>query len=439
MDDVVIAAENLGKKYVIGHQGKTERYVTLRDVLARNTRSFWRKTKDLLQGKPIIQGDELEEVWALQRVSFEIRRGEVVGIIGYNGAGKSTLLKVLSRITEPSAGRVTIKGRVGSLLEVGTGFHSELTGRENIYLNGAVLGMTRAEVKRKFDEIVAFAEVEKFLDTPVKRYSSGMYVRLGFAVAAHLEPEILIVDEVLAVGDAAFQKKCLGKMGQVASEGRTVLFVSHNMGSVRQLCGRAILLTSGRVQTEGSVAEVVAAYLNSKDNASDGQYVWNETDMPGDDGARLKAIRLRAQNGDVRSEFGTDEPIGVEAEYSLLKRTHHFRISLALWTVEGTCVLVSLDSESPERCADRRRPGRYISRCQIPAGLLNVGFYMIRVYGVLDNGRKVFADLPELRFEVVRAGGTASLFPEKRHGVVAPQLAWQVCYAERECVSTAPV
>ena len=267
MSDFIIKAENLGKKYVIGHQTANGRYVALRDVVAQNVRSLWRMTKDMAQGKPIIMGNEFEEVWALKDVNFEIQRGEVVGIIGRNGAGKSTLLKVLSRITEPSVGRVTIKGRVASLLEVGTGFHPELTGRENIYLNGAILGMTRAEVKRKFDEIVAFAEVEKFLDTPVKRYSSGMYVRLAFAVAAHLEPEILVVDEVLAVGDAAFQKKCLGKMGDVARAGRTVLFVSHNMAAIQNLCERAFLFESGFLEAQGSVTDVIELYF--KNNNSD--------------------------------------------------------------------------------------------------------------------------------------------------------------------------
>ena len=245
MSDIVIHAHNLGKKYTIGHQAANGPYTALRDVVMQQARSLWHKTRDLVQGQPLIQGDTLEEVWALKEVSFDIRRGEAVGIIGRNGAGKSTLLKILSRITAPSTGRVTIKGQVASLLEVGTGFHPELTGRENIYLNGAILGMTRAEIKRKFDEIVAFAEVEQYLDTPVKRYSSGMYVRLAFAVAAHLEPEILIVDEVLAVGDAAFQKKCLGKMSEVAKKERTVLFVSHNMAAVSALCAKAIVLNKG--------------------------------------------------------------------------------------------------------------------------------------------------------------------------------------------------
>ena len=259
--DVVIRAEGLGKKYSIGHQAERESYVALRDVIARNVRNLGCTAMDLVRGRPNVAGDSVEEFWALRDVSFEIKRGEVMGVIGRNGAGKSTLLKVLSRITEPTEGRVEIKGRVASLLEVGTGFHPELTGRENIYLNGAVLGMTHAEIRRKFDEIVDFAEVEKFLDTPVKRYSSGMYVRLAFAVAAHLEPEILIVDEVLAVGDAEFQKKCLGKMGEVAGHGRTVLFVSHNMAAVQTLCPRSLWLSRGGLQHDGETGAVIAAYI----------------------------------------------------------------------------------------------------------------------------------------------------------------------------------
>lgn len=264
MSDVVIRAEGLGKRYLIGHQSaERERYTALRDVVGRSLKVFGRSALDLVRGRQIVAGDEVEEFWALKDVSFEIKRGEVVGIIGRNGAGKSTLLKVLSRITEPSEGRVTIAGRVASLLEVGTGFHPELTGRENIYLNGAILGMSRAEIRKKFDEIVDFAGVEKFLDTPVKRYSSGMYVRLAFAVAAHLEPEILVVDEVLAVGDIEFQKKCLGKMKEVAGHGRTVIFVSHNLGAVQALCLRGILLDSGRLAFTGSINDVVERYANS--------------------------------------------------------------------------------------------------------------------------------------------------------------------------------
>jgi len=258
MRDTVIRVENLGKKYIIGHQ-KQERYSTLRDAIADRARSLTQKIQMPPFGKSSSNPAE-EEFWALKDISFEVKQGERVGIIGRNGAGKSTLLKILSRITEPTIGRISIKGRVASLLEVGTGFHPELTGRENIFLNGAILGMSKDEIKKKFDEIVAFAEIEKFLDTPVKRYSSGMYVRLAFAVAAHLKPEILIVDEVLAVGDAAFQKKCLGKMREVAGAGRTVLFVSHSMGAVSTLCDKAIFLEKGKVRAIGTIDEIVTIY-----------------------------------------------------------------------------------------------------------------------------------------------------------------------------------
>jgi lipopolysaccharide transport system ATP-binding protein len=261
--DVVIRAEGLGKKYIIGHETERERYTALRDVAARTARNLWKRAIGAARGRAIVRGEATEEFWALKDVSFEVKRGEVLGIIGRNGAGKSTLLKILSRITEPHEGRVTIAGRVASLLEVGTGFHPELTGRENIYLNGAILGMTRAEIRRKFHQIVAFAEIERFLDTPVKRYSSGMYVRLAFAVAAHLDPEILVVDEVLAVGDAEFQKKCLGKMSEVASGGRTILFVSHNMAAVETLCSRSIHLATTVVE-DGETNRVVASYLDRR-------------------------------------------------------------------------------------------------------------------------------------------------------------------------------
>jgi lipopolysaccharide transport system ATP-binding protein len=261
-DQAAIRVEHLSKRYSIGHEfnGRGPR-ASLRETLTRHARNLQRKAADLVHGRQIIQGDEIEEFWALKDVSFEVSRGEVVGIIGLNGAGKTTLLKILSRITEPTEGRATIRGRVASLLEVGTGFHFELTGRENIYLNGAILGMTRSEITRKFDEIVDFAEVEKFLDTPVKRYSSGMYVRLAFAVAAHLEPEILIVDEVLAVGDVVFQKKCLGKMHDVAQGGRTVLFVSHNLPAILGLTNRAMLIDHGRLVIAAPTGEVISRFL----------------------------------------------------------------------------------------------------------------------------------------------------------------------------------
>ena len=261
MPDAVIAVENLSKRYLIGHTTELEWNSTLREAVVHKVRGFARKAGSVVRGQHLVHGDEIEEFWALKDVSFEVKQGEVLGIIGRNGAGKSTLLKILSRITEPTEGRALLRGRVSSLLEVGTGFHPELTGRENIFLNGAILGMAQWEIRKKFDEIVAFAEVEKFLDTPVKRFSSGMYVRLAFAVAAHLEPEILIVDEVLAVGDSEFQKKCLGKMRDVARESRTVLFVSHNMGAVRTLTQRCILLERGSIVQSGNTEDVVTSYF----------------------------------------------------------------------------------------------------------------------------------------------------------------------------------
>jgi ABC-type polysaccharide/polyol phosphate transport system ATPase subunit len=263
MSQNAIVVENLSKCYLIGHRSSARRYkyTALRDVLAHEVRTFARKTVDVVRGRQVVQGDDVEEFWALKDVSFEVKEGEVLGIIGRNGAGKSTLLKIFSRITEPTEGRVILRGRVSSLLEVGTGFHPELTGRENIFLNGAILGMTQREIRKKFDEIVAFAEVEKFLDIPVKHYSSGMYVRLAFAVAAHLEPEILIVDEVLAVGDAEFQKKCLGKMDDVSrQEGRTILLVSHNLATIQSLSNRALLLERGRVKDVGDLEKIIPQY-----------------------------------------------------------------------------------------------------------------------------------------------------------------------------------
>ena len=265
MSDTVIRVENLGKKYLLHHrEAGNSQYKALRDVLTDGVKAVGRRLNPLT--KKSFDSPTKEEFWALKDISFEIKQGDRVGIIGRNGAGKSTLLKILSRITEPTTGRISIKGRVASLLEVGTGFHPELTGRENIFLNGAVLGMGKAEIKRKFDEIVAFAEVEKFLDTPVKRYSSGMYVRLAFAVAAHLEPEILVVDEVLAVGDAQFQKKCLGKMKDVSKEGRTVLFVSHQMSAIEKLCSSGVLLSRGQIKFLGNSKETISYYLQDLEN-----------------------------------------------------------------------------------------------------------------------------------------------------------------------------
>jgi lipopolysaccharide transport system ATP-binding protein len=271
MSDTTISVENLSRRYLVGHQSSfNKRETHLRDVMSRTARGLMRNTADLLRGRPIVQGDKVEEFWALKDVTFEVNQGEVLGVIGRNGAGKSTLLKILSRITEPSRGRIRIQGRVASLLEVGTGFHPELTGRENIYLNAAILGITRSETRRKFDEIVSFAGVEKFIDTPVKRYSSGMYMRLAFAVAAHIEPEILLIDEVLAVGDLEFQKKCLGKMKSVSqTDGRTIVFVSHQMSAVAALCSQVIWLSDGRIVDKGKCLDVIRAYTFTTEKSTD--------------------------------------------------------------------------------------------------------------------------------------------------------------------------
>src|SRR5450759_1572081 len=314
----VISVENLSKKYIIGHQ-RLERYTSLREVLTNGAKRFADK---LLHPFATPGNDPThEEFWALKDVSFDIQQGDRVGIIGRNGAGKSTLLKILSRITEPTSGRVSIKGRVASLLEVGTGFHPELTGRENIFLNGAILGMSKVEIKKTFDQIVAFAEVEKFLDTPLKRYSSGMYVRLAFAVAAHLEPEILIVDEVLAVGDAQFQKKCLGKMESAGREGRTVLFVSHNMVALKSLCEKAIWINAGRVVEKGRAEDVVTNYLDNGVPVNMHQ-VWADPESaPGNKSIRLHSVKISYEDEASGESLTVDSPVDLELEFWHFEQT----------------------------------------------------------------------------------------------------------------------
>jgi lipopolysaccharide transport system ATP-binding protein len=334
MSDVVIRVENLSKKYIIGHQ-KQERHSSFRDVITNGAKSLWQGLTCDRQAKP---NDLSEEFWALKDVSFEIKRGDRVGIIGRNGAGKSTLLKILSRITEPTSGKISIKGRIASLLEVGTGFHPELTGRENIYLNGAILGMDRSEIKKNFDEIVAFAEVEKFLDTPVKRYSSGMYVRLAFAVAAHLEPEILIVDEVLAVGDAQFQKKCLGKMEDVGKEGRTVLFVSHQMASIQKLCQRSIWLDHGEVVDNDATQIVVNKYLNNSLGLSKIS-LEDRKDRKGDGKIRFTSVLFQNQAGENTNCFYSGQNVRI-----LLFFTNNTQEKLS-----NLNIALAIDNQSGER------------------------------------------------------------------------------------------
>jgi lipopolysaccharide transport system ATP-binding protein len=366
MSNSAIIVEDLGKRYIIGHQ--VEKSDGLRHAIENAVRSPLRALSSARRKRR----ERLEEFWALREVNLDIKEGEVVGIIGRNGAGKSTLLKILSRITEPTKGRIRMRGRVSSLLEVGTGFHAELTGRENIFLNGAILGMSRLEIIRKFDEIVAFSGVEKFLDTPVKRFSSGMYVRLAFAVAAHLEPEILIVDEVLAVGDAGFQKKCLDKMDDVGHAGRTVLFVSHNMQAITRLCSRCILLEDGKVKLDGHSQRVASAYLTSGFGTSALREWTDLAKAPGDDVVRFCAVRVRDDNGEVEDNFDIRRPIAVELEYEVLEAGYVFHPHFGLFNEDGICLFIAQDVDPKWR--GRGRPvGRYVSTGWIPGNSLQEG------------------------------------------------------------------
>jgi lipopolysaccharide transport system ATP-binding protein len=349
-DETVIRAEGLGKSYIIGHEAERSGPKTLRDEITRAARGFTRTLKETAAGRALVAGDTTEEFWALKDVNFEVRRGEVLGIIGQNGAGKSTLLKVLSRITDPTEGRVRINGLVASLLEVGTGFHPELTGRENIYLNGAILGMPRAEIRRKFDEIVEFSGVERFLDTPVKRYSSGMYVRLAFAVAAHLEPEILIVDEVLSVGDLEFQKKCLGKMSEVASGGRTVLFVSHNLDALRRTCDSGLLLSAGRVEKAGTLADCIGHYIGITDSvAAQHRMVFPPS---ADSGYRIIDIEMFDEAMQPITCPATWQPVVFAIRFSAPAPVENGAVTFQVSTTDG--MLVTFCSTKPDQNFDVR-------------------------------------------------------------------------------------
>jgi lipopolysaccharide transport system ATP-binding protein len=427
MSPPVISAESLSKRYLIGHQAERERYTALRDVVGRTAKGLMRSAKDMVHGRAIVPGDTQEEFWALKDVSFEIGRGEVVGIIGRNGAGKSTLLKILSRITEPTEGRVTITGRVASLLEVGTGFHPELTGRENIFLNGAILGMTRGEIRKKFDEIVAFAEIDKFLDTPVKRYSSGMYVRLAFAVAAHLEPEILVVDEVLAVGDAAFQRKCIGKMQDVAGGGRTVLFVSHNMSAVRRLCSRGLLLSSGRLTKTDRIDPIVAHHLQDAyrvDDARLGWNVWEGEDRPGREKLRVRRCTIQGRETGRLGIARTDETVAIACEYDQYADLPGARLVFTILSATGDIAFASTDHD--ERAPDAYPPGRYTSRCLIPPRLLNNGIYHLQIRAGVPGQEELVPDTPACAFRIEGPPANGSSYDSTWPGIVCPALAWHV-------------
>ncbi|HEY2324854.1 MAG TPA: ABC transporter ATP-binding protein [Thermoanaerobaculia bacterium] len=417
--DIVIECEGIGKRYRIGER---ERYRTLRDTLtraaARAMRGRWHV-------------GEAPSIWALEDITFRMRHGEVLGVIGRNGSGKSTLLKILSRITRPTRGRARIRGRVGSLLEVGTGFHSELTGRENIFLNGAILGMRRSDILRRFDDIIDFAEIGEFLDTPVKRYSSGMAMRLAFAVAAHLEPEILLVDEVLAVGDAVFQKKCLGKMGEASQHGRTALFVSHNMLAVQKLCHSAIWLDQGRIRDVGPAGEIAHRYLRTVQS----QHIerkWEDGDASAGDGnVRLRSVLAR------RADRGVDlitvrTPLALDFEYSILKPGLQLALIASVYNEEGVMVF-STDTRLTGNAA-----GTYRSTCQIPGDLLNAGMYSVSVTFARDEAFALFEVNDAIAFEVEDSTHGRGTWYDRWPGAVRPMLQWntRAMDEEKESIDT---
>ncbi len=392
MPSPIVSVENLSKSYLVGHESVQHQHdTTLRDQLARHGKNFGRKAWDMVRGRQIIQGDEVEEFWALRDVSFEVQPGEVLGIIGHNGAGKSTLLKILSRITEPTQGRVHLRGRVASLLEVGTGFHPELSGRENVFLNGAILGMTRSEIRGKFDTIVDFAEVEHFIDTPVKRYSSGMYVRLAFAVAAHLEPEILVIDEVLAVGDVAFQRKCLGKMNEVAGEGRTVLFVSHNMAAVGRLCPRLIWLHDGQISEAGETADVLRQYLKLDQETTRASKIFAKD--PTKD-AQLLRVQVLGQDGHESSALECDHPIVLKLSLMVRRRLSGLYGYLEVQRNDGTVVMMSDSFDSDPNPLDHLDVGTHQVTLTIPARVLAAGDYLVYLNFTCPNSDRPDVDSP---------------------------------------------
>jgi len=424
MTDIVIRVEDLGKQYRIGQN--VGNYRTLRDALTELVSSSTRRLRRIAAGER--KETESETIWALRHVNFEVEKGTVLGVIGRNGAGKSTLLKLLARVAEPTEGRAEIHGRVGSLLEVGTGFHPELTGRENTYLNGAILGMKRAEIDKKFDEIVAFSEVEKFIDTPVKRYSSGMYLRLAFSVAAHLEPEILVVDEVLAVGDAEFQKKCLGKMNQVANEGRTVLFVSHNMSAILRLTEEAILLDHGQIVQRGYSQDVVDYYLTSG-MAQEGERLWEGDPRLSRTGPfNPISLRVRDVRGQQSGQLASVEPIDVEFEYELDEDVTGLRTGIYLSSSRGEPIFTSFDTDRTEffeKYTDRPA-GRYISRCRIPANYFNSGRLIVGVNASSYRIRSYFTDEHAMTLTIDGTGAPGSHWPERRSGPLRPALDWTI-------------
>lgn len=415
----VISVEHLWKEYKLGVDSSRSFGKMIRGLFGRNG-----SPEDRAQENDRSIKGTSDYVWALQDICFDVKQGEVLSVIGKNGAGKSTLLKLISRVTYPTRGEIKIKGRIASLLEVGTGFHPDLTGRENIFLNGAILGMTKHEIRSKFDEIVAFSGVERYIDTPVKKYSSGMYVRLAFAVAAHLEPEILIVDEVLAVGDVEFQKKCLGKMKDVSGEGRTVIFVSHNMAAIRSFCTRAVLLEKGKVSFNGAVDQAINRYISGGIDTGQtiASCVWDEKSAPGGDEVRyLNAGLLNTSSGEFSSTFFTSTPIRVQLTYQVKKAVQGARLVLSVRDTNGVIIF---NSTNHAQDSGLKQPGNYQVECLIPGDLLNKGRYEVYLHMGIPGVKVLVQGEPFLRFDVVTDGSHGSLFPEDWAGVVAPKLKW---------------
>ncbi len=413
----IVRVKNLSKQYHIGSRDAA--YDTLRESIVEAVRTPLRRLRRR-NGKPTS-----ETIWALKGATFDVESGEVVGIIGRNGAGKSTLLKLLSRITEPTTGRAELYGRVASLLEVGTGFHPELTGRENIYLNGAILGMKKTEIDSKFDEIVTFSELERFLDTPVKRYSSGMYMRLAFAVASHLEPEILVIDEVLAVGDVSFQKKCLAKMGDVARAGRTVLFVSHNMVAVQSLCTRAIWLEEGELRRDGKTNEVISDYVSASLAVPTDQ-LWDDIDKaPGNDQIRIRRASVRAVGDAPSGTIDVSTPIMLEFEYSNLVPDAYLDLSVVIKTQEGYAIFNSGSGGEPRWSGKPYPSGSFRSRFYIPADLLNDGTHRVDLYVVRNQSEVIYKVEDILVFEVQDTSERRGVWYGKWIGAVRPNLRWE--------------
>jgi lipopolysaccharide transport system ATP-binding protein len=416
MTEPIITVKNIGKKYNIAHQ--QGRYISLRDVLTNIIKKPFSFVK--VKAKRAVGLEKKEEFWALRDINFEVKRGEVIGVIGKNGAGKSTLLKILSQITPPTTGEIVINGRVGSLLEVGTGFHPELTGRENIFLNGAILGMTRKEIAKKFDEIVAFAGVEKFLDTPVKHFSSGMYVRLAFSVAAHMEPDILIVDEVLAVGDAEFQKKCLGKMSEITKkDGRTILFVSHNMGAIQQLCTKTILLEKGSVKRHGATEEVITAYLHMEENktAEHGSVVFTHDPTKK---IQIESMRIVKKNGISDSHVSIRDNFTVEIEIDIKEDIESIFLFVIFFNQDGIRIVDFMESDYDPKAIGLRKAGKYKSVLEVP-GFFNIGLY--NVMAVIERGPETFDKKDGLTVKII--DDKARIYEIQRRSSIIPTVKWR--------------